>query len=56
VSITISRVGIPVTIEMTETSVETTAGKPLRFESVQHLGAMTMKVAGRRQRQWHDGA
>lgn len=46
VSITISRIGIPVTIEMTETSVETTAGRPLRFESVQRLGAMTMKVAG----------
>jgi len=46
VSITISRIGIPVTIRMTETSVETTAGKPLRFESVQYLGAMMMKVAG----------
>lgn len=46
VSITISRMGIPVTIEMTETTVETAAGKPLRFESVQNLGAMTMKVAG----------
>ena len=46
VTITISRIGISVTIQMTETSVETTAGKPLRFESVQQLGAMTMKVAG----------
>jgi hypothetical protein len=46
VSITISRIGIPVTIEMTETSVETTEGKPLRFESVQLLGAMTMKTVG----------
>ena len=46
VTITISRLGIPVTIQMTETSVETTAGKPLRFESVQNLGAMMMKVAG----------
>ena len=46
VSITISRIGIPITIEMTETSVETTAGKPLRFESVQNLGAMVMKVEG----------
>jgi len=45
-SITISRIGIPVTVEMTETSVETPAGRPLRFESVQRLGAMTMKVAG----------
>jgi hypothetical protein len=47
VSITISRMGFPVTIQMTETSVETTAGKPLRFESTQQLAAMAnMKVAG----------
>ncbi len=46
VSITISRIGIPVTIEMTETNVETTDGKPLRFESIQLLGAVTMKVSG----------
>lgn len=46
VKITISRIGIPVTIEMTETSVETTDGKPLRFESVQLLGAVTMKTVG----------
>jgi hypothetical protein len=46
VTITISRLGIPVTIQMAETSVETAAGKPLRFEAVQQLGAMTMKVAG----------
>jgi hypothetical protein len=46
VSLTISRLGIPVTIKATETSVETLAGKPLAFESVQDLGAMIMKVAG----------
>jgi len=47
VTITISRLGIPVTIRMTETSVETTAGKPLRFESLQQLATLTMmKVAG----------
>jgi hypothetical protein len=46
VSITISRLGMPVTIKSTETSVETLAGKPLAFESVQNLGAMIMKVAG----------
>jgi len=46
VSITISRIGIPVTVRMTETSVETTAGKPLSFESVQFLGAMKMTVSG----------
>jgi len=46
VSVTITRIGIPVTIQMTETSVETTAGKPLRFEAVQNLGSMMMKIAG----------
>jgi hypothetical protein len=47
VTITISRLGIPVTIQMTETSIETTTGKPLRFETVQQLGTLTMmKVAG----------
>jgi hypothetical protein len=46
VSVTISRLGIPVTVAMTETSIETTEGKPLGFEAVQHLGAMTMTVAG----------
>lgn len=46
VSITISRVGIPLTVKMTETSVETTAGRPLSFESVQLLGIMTMRVSG----------
>ncbi len=46
VSITISRLGIPITVRMTETSVETTTGRPLRFESVQFLGAMKMTVSG----------
>ena len=46
VSITISRVGVPVTVQMTETSIETTEGKPLAFESIQLLGFVTMKVTG----------
>ena len=46
VSITISRGGISMTIEMTETSLETTSGEPLGFESTQKLGAMVMKMAG----------
>jgi len=46
VSITISRVGVPLTVKMSETTVETTAGKPLSFESVQLLGFMTMKASG----------
>ncbi len=47
VTITISRLGMAVTIRMTETSMETTAGKPVGFESVQDLGAMSMKVVGK---------
>jgi len=46
VSIMISRADVPVTIDTTETSIETTDGKPLGFEVVQELGAMTMKVTG----------
>jgi len=46
VTITIRRLTIPVTVQMSEMSVETTAGKPLRFETVQQLGAMTMTVVG----------
>ncbi len=46
VSVTISRLGVPVTVAMAETCVETTAGKPLSFTSVQKLGAMTMKSDG----------
>lgn len=46
VSITISRADVPLTIDTTETGIETTDGKPLGFEVVQELGAMTMKVTG----------
>ena len=46
VSITISRGGISMTIEMTETSIETTAGESLGFEVTQKLGAMAMTMAG----------
>ena len=46
VSITISRGGISMTIEMTETSIETKSGEPLGFETTQKLGAMAMKMAG----------
>ena len=46
VNITMSRGSIPVTIDMTETSIETTDGEPLGFEAVQELGAMTMKMTG----------
>jgi len=46
VSITISRANIPITIEMTETGVETADGKPLGFELIQKLAAMTMTLTG----------
>ncbi len=44
VSITISRGGISMTVEMKETSIESTSGEPLGFESTQKLGAMAMKM------------
>jgi len=44
--ITVSRANVAVTIEMIETSIETTAGEPLGFETTQQLGAMVMKVTG----------
>ncbi|MHC4693683.1 MAG: transglutaminase-like domain-containing protein [Planctomycetota bacterium] len=46
VSITISRAEVPVTIKMTETSIETTEGKPLGFRVLQDMSIMTMKVEG----------
>ncbi|MHC4647708.1 MAG: transglutaminase-like domain-containing protein [Planctomycetota bacterium] len=45
-SITMSRAGVPVTMKTRETSIETTDGKPLAFESLQDWGIMTMKVTG----------
>ncbi len=46
VSVTVSRADVPVTMNATETSIETTGGEPLGFEAEQQLGAMTMKVTG----------
>lgn len=46
VSVTISRAGVTVTMNMTETGIETTEGKPIGFELVQELAAMAMKVSG----------
>jgi hypothetical protein len=47
VILTINRGGMSVTIDMKETSIETTSGEPLGFEVTQKLGAMAMKVTGR---------
>jgi hypothetical protein len=46
VSITISRADIPVTVNMTETCIETTEGKPLGFEVAQDMSIMSMLVTG----------
>jgi len=45
-NITMSRAGEPVTMDALETSIESTKGEPLGFESVQQFGVMTVKVAG----------
>ena len=47
VNITVSRVREPVSMEMTEMSVETEKGQPLSFEAVQQMSFVTMKVSGR---------
>ncbi len=46
VNITVSRMGISMTMETKETSIETTAGEPLGFEVEQKLGAMVMRIVG----------
>jgi len=46
VNMTMSRAGVPMTMTVTETSIETIDGKPLGFEAVQDFSMMTMKVAG----------
>jgi len=46
VSMTISRLNIPVSMTVTETSIETPDGRPLGFEAVQQFSVMTMKVVG----------
>lgn len=45
-NMTMSRVGVPVTMTVTETSIETIDGRPLGFEAVQDFSMMTMKVVG----------
>jgi len=46
ITITVSRMGVSMTVEIKRTSIETTAGEPLGFEVEQKLGAMVMKMAG----------
>lgn len=47
VSMTLSRTGIPVTVNTTEKTFETIDGKPLGFETELLLGAMKMKTVGK---------
>ena len=47
VSLTISRAGIPLSVNITTESVETTEGKPISFKSVQDLGLMKMELSGK---------
>jgi hypothetical protein len=46
VSITAQRMGMPLTINMKETHLETASGKPLGFKVVQDLGLMMMELEG----------
>ena len=46
VSITIKRMGISLTINMSDSSIETTDGKPLSFEVEQELSAMVSTIKG----------
>ncbi|MFZ0035382.1 MAG: transglutaminase-like domain-containing protein [Sedimentisphaerales bacterium] len=45
-SMQMSRANTPMSMNTTETSIETTDGKPLGFEAVQDLSLTTMKVSG----------
>ncbi len=46
VSMQVSRADVPVSVNTTATSIETTDGKPLGFEVVQGFGLMTMNASG----------
>ncbi len=46
VNVSMSRMGVEISVTTTETSIETTGGKPLGFVVEQNLGAMSMKSAG----------
>ena len=46
VNLTLSRAGVPISIDTTETSIETVGGKPLGFETIQNIGMTPMKIRG----------
>ena len=45
-SITLSRMNFPMTINITEISIETIDGRPLAFEALQELSMMATRVSG----------
>ncbi len=45
-TMTMGRGAIPITVQMVETSIETTGGEPVGFKLVQDLGMMKMNVTG----------
>ncbi len=46
VTLTMSRAGVPISLEMVETTIETIEGKPLGFEVIQDLAAMVTEIQG----------
>ncbi|MDH7599588.1 MAG: transglutaminase-like domain-containing protein [Sedimentisphaerales bacterium] len=46
VYVSVNRVGVPVSLQMTETAIETTDGRPIGFESIQELSTMRIVVKG----------
>lgn len=46
VNVSLSRMGVGINVTTTETSIETTDGRPLGFAAEQELGAMAMKSTG----------
>ncbi|MGD9110363.1 MAG: transglutaminase-like domain-containing protein [Phycisphaerales bacterium] len=47
VYLTITRMNVPISITMIETSTETPAGEPIGFESVQNMSIMQMQMVGK---------
>lgn len=47
VHIAINRVGVPVTLDLTETAIETPDGKPLGFQAIQNFSLMTVMIKGK---------
>lgn len=46
IKLTITRMGIPLNVQQTETHIETLDGKPIRFESIQDMSIMRIHIQG----------